>query len=513
LREDGEATRRRSEALLDAARGARSRLSLNAVLNAAGSLSYYAAVVLVTPVAIRALGDQGWGIWQLVGAATSYATLLNLGLASAVAYHVSGAVAAKDFDRLSSSVNNARLYFTGVAVAIALAFALGGRPLVGSLIDAAELNIAWTTMAVSVVITALTLPVRVYQSVISGLQRYDLLAGARLAGGFLLIGGVLGGFALGMDLVGFASVMTLAPTMPALFSWLLSRRLLPSECFRWRRVDARHLGHMLAYSTSTVLYSTGTVVLYQTMKFIASWRCGGTIAAGHMGLTVNLVQILSVLFIPLSAVLQTRVSDLEARGRRDELPRLLRRALASTSHVAIPILVFLLIEAHTILDAWVGRALSPDVVQLLARTARSMIVGQGLYVIFLPFFYALLGVGEHRIFGLGMLVAGAVNAVVGWIATGFLPSIEALGLAFTGTLTALVLCVTLPFALRRFALGAREVLWRSIVFPLVALAPTAALPFRPHLAEPLLDLVLGAGLFALLALPGWLIVRRSLRRL
>ena len=512
MREDGEATPR-SEPLLDAARGARSRLSLNAVLNAAGSLIYYAAVVLVTPVAIHALGDRGWGIWQLVGAATSYATLLNLGLASAVAYHVAGAIAGKDLDRLADSVNNARLYFGGVAAVIALAFAFGGRPLVESLLDSGEVGLAWRTMAVSVGITALTLPVRVYQSVISGLQRYDLVAGSRLAGGFLLLVGVFGGFAFGMDLVGFALVMTLAPTMPALFSWLLSRRLLPPECFRWRRPDFRHLGHMMAYSTSTVLYATGMVVLYQTMKFLASWRCGGTVAAGHMGLTVSLVQILSVLFIPLVAVLQTRVSDLVARGKQDELPRLLRRALASTSLVAVPILVFLLIEAHTIFDAWVGRALSPEVVDQLAGTARSMILGQGLYVIFLPFFYALLGVGEHRIFGLGMLVAGVVNAVAGWIATGFQPTIEALGIAFTGTMSALVLFVTLPFALRRFALGLREVVWRSVLLPAASLVPAAALPFRPHLSEPLLDLVLAAGLFALCALPGWLLVRRSVRRL
>jgi O-antigen/teichoic acid export membrane protein len=510
LQRNGEATDPPEPPLLDATRGARSRLGLNAVLNAGGSLSYYAAVVLITPVAIHALGDRSWGIWQLVGAATSYATLLNLGLSSAVAYHVSGALAAKDHERLAESVNNARLYFLAAGAVIALAFALGGRPLVESLLEPDEIDVAWTTLAVSIGITVLTLPVRVYQSVISGLQRYDLLAGSRLAGGVLLLGGVLGGFAAGMGLVGFAFVMTLVPTAPALLSWLFTRRLLPRDSLRWRAPVLRHLARMMTYSASTVLYSTGTVVLYQTMKLAASWRCGGTVAAGHMGLTVSLVQVLSVLFIPLAAVLQPRVSDLHARGRGAEIAPLLRRSLASLGLVAVPVLAFLLLEARTVFAAWVGGALAPDVIDRLAATARYMVIGQGLWVVFLPLFYALLGVGEHRVFGLGMLAAGVANAALGWLATAWRPSIEALGAAFAVTLGALVLFVTVPFTLRRFALKARQIAWSSLVLPALAISPAALLPLRPRVAEPLLDLALAAGLFALCALPGWLLVRRRL---
>ncbi len=497
--------------LRDASRGGQQRLPWNAALNAAGSLSYYVAVVFLTPVAIRALGDRGWGIWQLVGAATSYALLLNLGLASAVAHQVSAGVAVRDLDRVASSVNNTRLYYVAVAVAILVGFAAGGRALVTSLLEGPEAQLAWAALAVSVGVTAFTLPVRVHQSVISGLQRYDLLAGFRLASGVLLLGGVIGGFAAGMGLVGFAFVMTSAPVLPALLSWLFARRILPRGCLRWRRANPAHLRSMMLYSTSTVLYTTGAVVLYQTMKFVASWRCGGTVAAGHMGLVVSLVQTLSVLFIPLAAVLQPRVSELWARGRGDQLPDLLRRSVASMGLVAVPILAFLLLETHSIFAAWVGDTLPADAVSRISRTARYMLIGQGLYVVFLPFFYGLLGVGEHRTFGLGMLAAGGVNAALGWAATQAKPTIEALGLAFGLTLTGLVLFVTLPVALRRFSLSVRDVTLQPIAIPLLVVAPAIVVAaLRPRLGEPRLDLALAAVLFGASALPGWLLARKRL---
>jgi O-antigen/teichoic acid export membrane protein len=231
-----------------------------------------------------------------------------------------------------------------------------------------------------------------------------------------------------------------------------------------------------------------------------------------MGLVVNLVQTLSVVFIPLAAVLQPRVSELRGRGREAEVPLLLRRSMASFGLVAAPILAFLLLEAPAVFDAWVGRAVSREVVTELASTTRSMLLGQALYVLVLPLFYALLGVGEHRIFGLGMLAAGVGNAVLAWVATGIDPTIGGLGLAFSTTLVGLVLGVILPFSLRRFSLTVTEVAWRSALLPLLSVSPAALLQLRPHLDEPLLDLALAAVLFAAFALPGWLLARRRVFR-
>jgi O-antigen/teichoic acid export membrane protein len=316
-----------------------------------------------------------------------------------------------------------------------------------------------------------------------------------------------------MGLVEFAVVMTLAPALPGILGWITARRILPAACFAWRRVDVAHLRKMLAYSISTILYVSGTVLMYQSLKFVASAQLGGATAAGHFGIAIALAQTLSVAFVPLAAVLQPRVGDLTSRGKDHEVPRLLGRSLAATGLLGVPTIVFLGLEAHTIFNAWVGGAVSEEVVNALAETVRWMLIGQGLYVIFLPCFYVLLGLGEHRIFGGGMLITCAVMIPIGILATELRPAISSLGMAFGGTLGVSVLVVTVPTALRRFSMSWLATSRQTLFVPLlVALPGAAGLHFRPTSDEPLLDLALAVGIFGILSLPGLIIGRRHITR-
>jgi O-antigen/teichoic acid export membrane protein len=255
------------------------------------------------------------------------------------------------------------------------------------------------------------------------------------------------------------------------------------------------------------------VILYQSLKFVASWLCGGPVAAGHIGLVVSIAQTLAVAFVPLAAVLQPRVADLFSSGRKDAIPELLGRSLATGGLIVVPIVVFLGIEARTVFDAWVGRSLDLETIDLLARTMRWMLVGQGLYVLFLPCFYALLGIGEHRVFGLGMLLAGVVTVVASVVLVPFWPSIETLGVIFGVVLGALMLLVTVPVAIRRFGLDRLRILIDAVGVPLLVSAVGGAiLMARPVLSEPILDLALAAALFVAFTAPcAWLGRRRLIR--
>src|SRR5262245_30621511 len=87
-------------------RGRSIPIRLNAILNAWGNVAQAGVVALVTPVALHFLGEVAWGIWQIVGAATAYALLLNLGIGSAVSYHVSRSIGTGDDERLSASLHS-----------------------------------------------------------------------------------------------------------------------------------------------------------------------------------------------------------------------------------------------------------------------------------------------------------------------------------------------------------------------------------------------------------------------
>ncbi len=495
-------------------RGASSRLSFNAAINLLGSVAYYAAVVIVSPIAIGHLGDEAWGIWQLAGAASLYATLVNLGLYSAVSYHVTRAVANRDGDALADAMQNARLFLLGGAALILGWLVVFGRPFVDSLVTTDDFDRMWHTLVVAIVVTAIFLPVRMYLSVLSGLQRYDMLTLYRLVSGCLLLAGVVGGFVFfDLGLLGFAALMSVAPVLPAFFSWVTARFMIPAPIFAWRSIKWPLLREMVFYSLSTVLYTTGTVVLYQSMKLIASWRLGGPAAAGHVGLVVSLAQTLSVIFVPLAGVIHTRVNDLHTRGRSDLLPGILREALAGTGLLAVLISTFIVVEAETVFGAWVGRVVEAETIEVLAHTTRLMMFGQLPYVAFLPCFYALVGIGRHRVFGLGMLAAGVANVALGWALAVPGADISVLGAAFGVVLAALVLFVTVPVSLRVFGLGIWSAVRATLLEPAAFCVPgVIVLHFRPRVGEPILDLVVAGACFGVAVLPGLLWARRDLVR-
>ena len=187
--------------------------------------------------------------------------------------------------------------------------------------------------------------------------------------------------------------MSFAPILPSSLGWLALQLTLPKGSMRWRGVDPTFLREMIGYSLNTLAYTAGTVVLFQSVKLIASWRCGGAAAAGHVGLAINVVHVVSVLFLPLAGVLHTRLSDLHMRGQWVEGQRLVQQSVAGIALLAVPSTIFLVMEARVLLHAWLGSTLDSATLDVIATTTRRMLVGEGFYVLSLPFFYALVGVG------------------------------------------------------------------------------------------------------------------------
>jgi hypothetical protein len=164
-----------------------------------------------------------------------------------------------------------------------------------------------------------------------------------------------------------------------------------------------------------------------------------------------------------------------------------------------------------IFAAWVGDSVAAETLPALAATTRLLFVGHGFYIAALPFYYALLGVGQHRVFGVGMLAIAALNTALGWLAAGAFPRIETLAAVYGVLMLGLAGFVTLPAGLRRFPLSLARLFVRAFCAPLAAAVPGAlGLVLRPRLGRPLLDLGLDAALFAALCLPGLELARRRL---
>ncbi len=485
-------------------------LGLNALASTAGNLVHFGVIVLITPLAVRELGAEGWGIWQLVGAAAIYAQLLNLSLGTAIHYQVSVRTARGDSAGLATVLTNVRVYMLVAGVTLLLGLALFGRPFVDFVVQGPhQRSLAWSALVVSMVLTSLDFQLRMFGSVLAGLQRMDLHGAFQILGAALLLAAIWFGFQGGMSLVGFAALMTIAPGASGALSVLAVRRLLPRGSLRLVRFDPALFREMVSYSLSTVLYTAGTVVLYQTMKLLAARACGGPAAAGHMGLAISVAQVLSVVFTPGVAVLQSRVGQLHGEERIHQVPALLERMLLLLGLALVPSLIFLMLDTRLVFEAWLGGTEATAALDELTTTTRLLLIGHGFYIAALPFYFVLLGVGQHRVFGVGMFVIAVTNTVLGALAASIWPQIEALGVVYSGLMLVLVLFVTGPAALRRFPIQLWRVLWRAAGVPALATLPAVYVVLhRPRFGRPLLDLATDGALFVVLCLPGLELARR-----
>jgi O-antigen/teichoic acid export membrane protein len=230
-----------------------------------------------------------------------------------------------------------------------------------------------------------------------------------------------------------------------------------------------------------------------------------------MGLAVSIVHTLGTVILPLVVTLHARFGQLYGEGRGEEARALFERGLVVTALLVVPATLFLAVDARAIFDAWVGGAVTPAVVAELGRTTQWMLLGQGAYLVALPCYYALLGAGQHRAFGIAMLGAAFANAGIGFLATGFDPRIEVLGAVFGVVVGVLSLGVTFPLALRRLPIPIGRLLRRLLLVPLAASLPgLLALAWTRPRGNALLDLGLDAALFALLTAPGLEWARRRI---
>jgi O-antigen/teichoic acid export membrane protein len=90
-------------------------------LSVATLIAGVAVSFFLMPFLIHALGDRWYGLWALVGSITSYYTLLDLGLTSAVTRFLTQAIAREDKTNANAIVVTGLVIFGGIGVIALLA--------------------------------------------------------------------------------------------------------------------------------------------------------------------------------------------------------------------------------------------------------------------------------------------------------------------------------------------------------------------------------------------------------
>lgn len=326
----------------------------NTAANYVGTLLALLVSFFLTPFIISKLGQQGFGLWALVGAVMTYGSLLDLGVDHALTKYVGEHSSLDDIPWLERVVHTTLAIYLGIggAVLVFTAVAAVAVPLVFSLPP----DLAGTARLL-VVITgaslAVNFPLGMYNGVLNGMQRQDVANAANVlwsvgtgVGAVIVLSN--GGGIIGLGLV-YAVGNTLGQA--ARIGFLMYRH----PQVRWvRAYYHRDRGRSIfSFSFYAFLIRGADLIKHKTDEIVVGLFLP-IATVGHYSVGIRLTNMLDRLASQLATAVYPYGSNLDAGGERDALRRLYVTGGRLNLAMGLPMALFLGLQAPRFIEAWVG---------------------------------------------------------------------------------------------------------------------------------------------------------------
>lgn len=328
--------------------------SKNIVLNSIYGFSTWllplALSFFATPIIVKSLGHEDYGIYALVLGFIAYSFNFNVG--RAITKYIAEYRAAGEIEKITEIISST----------LFINLALGGASLLiifstANLLVADVLKIQAESQAKSVYalyVAGLTIFFlmfnQVFNAILQGLHRFDVYAKIFNLNNISLISGNLILALNGFGLLYLLSWNLLITTLSAAISAIIAKRLLPEFSFnmKFRRET---LKLVFGYSSGVIAYQILANIL---LLFERSWITG---KLGAESLTFYVVPMMLALYIhgfisSLMLVIFPLASEL--KNEKEKLLRLYQKATKIVSFLAVFMGASLIVESHSFLTLWIG---------------------------------------------------------------------------------------------------------------------------------------------------------------
>ncbi len=340
-------------------------------------------VLLVTPLLVRGLGPDQYGIWSLVVSIGLFAILLDLGLSSATIRYVAEYEELGQRSLVVATVAASFWMLAGLACLVVL----GGlvlAPLFPHIFDAGGHETAASTL---VLLAAMSVAFAVvggaFRGTLAGYQRYSLLNTIYVCAVVAQATAYAAVIWLGGGLVAVGIVLALVAAGEQSAAYFAARHYVPELNLSLRNVSrafAREVFKMSAWISSThvataVRYRADTIVV----GLVVGVRAAGVYAVGQLLYTAvdRFIRPTLTGFFPFSAELAGRR---DADGLRAAVLTGTRISLAVAGILSLPTMLL----AQPLLEAWVGptyEEASLVVVYLVAAALLATVSRTGLLML------------------------------------------------------------------------------------------------------------------------------------
>lgn len=360
-----------TEAAAPAPRPAASAFLRNVVWGWLGVAVNITIGLLLSPIIIRKLGLDQYGLWILLFSAIDYLRMVDFGFRAAAVNACARARARADWDGVNRTFATALVYFVVVAAG-SVVVAILAR---GMLIDLLQVPSEHRQMARTlVVIIALALSMRLVlaplTAVLEAFQRFDLVNRAYISALVFRSTGSLAMLFAGYGLVEMALVILVAQIGETAWNFVSVKRVVPRFRASLRDVQRERLAALFEYGRHSAVWVIANVVSLQAAATVIG-VLRGPVDVGFYALPQRLLMYAAEALVKVADVTASVTAETdEAR----DVPRVMRLAILTNRAcltLFMPLAIFLTAYAYPLLAVWV----TPEVAATSGPLVRIMLIG------------------------------------------------------------------------------------------------------------------------------------------
>jgi len=373
------------------------------VLRAVSLVAYTLVGFFLMPFVVHSLGDRVYGYWVLVGTILGYYGLLDLGIVSAVQFHVAKALGEKDTAAANRAICTTFFSFAALGLVIALLTVIVAAFSPYFIKSPADATLFRHVILVMGFGFALGFPGRAFVGALSAHLRWDVIASIGLGILAIRTGLIVFVIKAGWGIVSLATVTVLGDIVMYSLYYLMLRRIQTDFTLLPGLASMGALKEVLNYSSYTLI-----IKISEQLRFYLDAVVVGAFlavsAVTHYSVASRLALSYRELMIALLGSLSPWFSSLLGRREYSQMKRVFELGTRISVSVSTIVACCLLVYGKRFIAAWMGKSYTD------AYWPLCFLVGAIFFdVSQIPSPSYLFGVSRHRFLAYMTLVEGVFN--------------------------------------------------------------------------------------------------------
>lgn len=309
---------------------------------------------LLTPLILSYLGDERFALWAIFWSVTAYIMLMDMGMGVSLVRQVAQSLEKQAYTRINQAVVSVLLLMIVVAGSVWLliwGLSLWLLPIAGvsSVVQQDIVHlVTWGPLVFLLIATF-----RVFDAVLRGMQRFDLILQVTLTTSIVNVLGIYLTLSWGFGVLGLMWATVASYTFQLFALYILTKKTLPqlSTCHHHfnrtllksmlplgARIQVAKIAELASYQTDKLL-----LAFFMPLSFVTFYDLGSKIAS----MMRDAVYTFTTAIFPVA-------SQIQASGDHERLWLLYTRGSKYLLMFSLPALALLLLTAPMLIGAWLG---------------------------------------------------------------------------------------------------------------------------------------------------------------